>query len=403
MELFQNLLSTPYEFLSSYGLPFVLVLSVLVFVHEWGHFIVARMCGVKVDVFSIGFGKEILGWTAKNGTRWKFSLIPLGGYVQMFGDSDPASSRHDGTVEGEEGEEAREYTDAEKSVAFYSQPVWKRSLIVVAGPAINFIFAIVLLTGLYTMHGQPYTPPVAASIIEGSPAEIAGIKPDDKIVSINGETVTSFQDIVQTVAVNLNQPLEIELVHYKGDRVWEDKIHTVMVTPTLVEEADRFGFKHSRGRMGIYSPPGESETLDHSVWSAFLNANKETAKLTLDTLKAIGQMVVGVRSTDELGGILRIGAYAGEFAQAGFISMVTFAALLSINLGLINLFPIPLLDGGHLAFYAYEVVRGKPIGSNAQEYVLRFGFVLVMGLMLFATWNDLVQLKVVDYVVDLVS
>jgi len=403
MEFLQQFLSAPFDFLVHYGLPFVIVLSILVFVHEWGHYIVARMCGVKVETFSIGFGREIFGFNDKNGTRWKFSIVPLGGYVQMFGDSDPASAGHDESVEGKEGK-SRKMTAAEKKVAFYNQSLPKRSAIVVAGPAINFIFAIILLAGLYTVYGQPYVPPVAASLIADGPAERAGIQPDDKIVAINGNRIENFQDIVTAVAVNLDQELDVTVVSMVDIGVWDEANPTTLtMIPERKSVEDRFGFKHSKGLIGVVSPQGKSEVNEHSVLSATGAAVKETWGITTSTLKALGQMIMGVRSPEELGGILRIGAYAGEFAQAGIVSLITFTALLSVNLGLINLFPIPMLDGGHLAMYGVEALKGSPLNARIQEYAFRTGFAAVVFFMLFATWNDLVQLRVIDYLKNIVS
>lgn len=404
MELFQQLLTTPFDFFKDYGGPFLLVLSLLVFVHEFGHYIVARWCGVRVETFSIGFGKELFGRTDRNGTRWKFSLIPLGGYVQMFGDLDPASARSADAVTTEDGEKPRPMTAEERKVAFFSQPVGKRAAIVVAGPAINFLFAILILTGLYAVEGKPFTPPVAAAIIEGSAAQQAGMQPDDKILSMNGEKVTRFQDLTKFVAVNLDRAIAVEIARYQGDNQWNEAEPIVLnITPTLVVEEDRFGFRHSTGRLGIKSPPADIAMQDHTPVSALRAALTDTWEISANTLTALGQMVMGYRSTDELGGILRIGAYAGEYAQRGLIPMITFAALLSINLGLINLLPIPMLDGGHLMFYALETIKGRPMHEKIQEYALRIGMVFLLGIMVFATWNDLLQLKVVDYVLNLVS
>ena len=402
---FHKQITAPFEFLRDYGGPFVLVLSVLVFIHEWGHYIVARMCGVKIENFSIGFGKELFGRTDKNGTRWKFCMIPLGGYVQMFGDSDPASARH---AEGvQEGKEVRAFTEEEKKVAFYTQPLYRRTLIVFAGPAINYIFAIFLMTTLFATQGQPFTPPVAASIVEGSAAEAAGLKPDDKIVAIDGQEIEKFQDIRLHTDLGIDKPLVMQVRHADGKDAdgkvkWSDEVVTYNVTPRRIIENDRFGFRHETGRIGIISPSSAFEMQQHTVGSAFVAAVSETARISSDTLKALGQMIIGTRSTDELGGILRIGAYAGDFAQKGIIAFITFAALLSINLGLINLMPIPMLDGGHLALYAMEKVRGRPLSEQIQEYALRVGFVFLLGIMFFATWNDLVQLKVVDHFVKLI-
>lgn len=442
-----------------YGGTFLLVLSILVFVHEWGHYIVARMCGVKVETFSIGFGKEIFGLYDKHGTRWKFSMIPLGGYVKMFGDSDPASAGK--TEDVKEGDApARPMTEEEKKVAFFAKPVWQRALVVFAGPGINFIFAIILLTGLYATQGQPVTPPLASAVVVGSAADAGGFEPHDRVISINGEKVNRFEDIRRIVAIALDTPLEF-VVERDGKEV------TFTATPEKEEMTDRFGFKQSRGLLGIIGPSngflidtvttvdgqavngadearaallrnmdkdiiveidrGEElsklrvtplsevntglqnpesedfshliltssigdEFIHHSVPSAFVYSIKETWSITVSTLKALGQMITGTRSAQELGGIIRIGAIAGDMAQAGFIALITFTALLSINLGLINLFPIPMLDGGHLVFYAVEALKGSPIKEEVQEYAFRFGFVILIGIMLFTNLNDVIQL-----------
>lgn len=404
MELMQKFLSTPFDFLKDYGGPFILVLSVLVFVHEWGHYIVARLCGVRIEKFSIGFGPEMFGWTDKRGCRWKFSWIPLGGYVQMFGDTDPASARHAEGVKEKGAEKARPFTAAEKKVAFFFQPVSRRAAIVVAGPAINYLFAILILTGLYVAQGQPYVPPIAASVLSGSAAEKAGIRPDDKIVAVDGVKIASFNDLKKIVVLNLDKEMELTVLRSTGKKgQWRKKPVMLKAKPRLEMEVDRFGFRHATGKLGIVGPSSAFEMRPHNLFSALFSAAKETWSITSDTLRALGQMIMGTRSTEELGGILRIGAYAGEFAQAGWISFITFAALLSVNLGLVNLLPIPMLDGGHLALYAAEAARGKPVSERTQEYALRAGLAFLLGVMLLATWNDLVQLKFFDYVMKLVS
>ena len=449
-----------------FGAVFIIVLSVLVFVHEWGHFIVAKMCGVGVETFSIGFGKELFGWNDKHGTRWKFSLIPLGGYVKMFGDVDPASAGHVDGVKGEDGEVARPFTDEEKKKAFFAKPVAQRAAVVFAGPAINFIFAILLLFGLYVTQGQPVTPPIASGVMVGSAAEAGGFEPHDEIIQIDGEKIKRFEDIRRVVAIALNTQLQFTVLR-GGEEV------TFSATPKKEEITDRFGFTHSQGLLGILGPNnglavknivevnGQAVSGLDQIRDALFNvmgqksritiargadadgveqfdqmivatdatfnadlrevqdiekaaliisdqANKmflregivqsfgasitETFSITVSTLKALGQMVTGTRSATELGGIIRIGAIAGDMAQAGFIAIVTFTALLSINLGLINLFPIPMLDGGHLTFYAIEALKGKPLSERTQEYAFRFGFGILIALMLFANLNDLYQL-----------
>lgn len=404
MEMLNKLLTTPFEFVRDYGGPFILVLAVLVFIHEWGHYIIARICGVKIEKFSIGFGPEIWGRNDKHGTRWKICAIPLGGYVQMFGDSDPSSAAH---AEGvTEGEQVRSFTDEEKKVAFFTQPLYKRAAIVFAGPAINYIFAIIVLSALFMFQGQPYMPPVAAKVVEPSAAFDAGVRPDDKIVSVNGEPIARFQDLRPITDMNIEKPMQVVIVHSLGgkDKGWDEANPvTLTITPRRVVKEDRFGFRHEVGLMGIVSPESAFEMQKHGFFSAIGASIGETLRITTMTLKGLGQMIIGTRSTDELGGVLRIGAYAGDFASQGIIAFITFAALLSINLGLINLLPIPLLDGGHLAMYAMEKLRGKPLSTQVQEYALRVGLVFLLGIMFLATWNDLVQLKVVDYVVKLIS
>ena len=402
MEFLMDMLVVPVKFFKDYGGPFIVVLSVLVFVHEWGHYIVARMCGVKVVKFSIGFGKELFGWTDKRGCRWKFCLIPLGGYVQMFGDTDPASAQSAETVQ-EGAEPARPMTADERKVAFFAQSVGRRAAIVIAGPAINYIFAIIILTGLYYFQGQPYIPPVAAGVVEGSPAEKAGIQPDDWIVAVNGRAIESFTQLRKEAAINLDQPMDVTIKRSTGEREWNSEPITLRVSPKLEYEVDRFGFRHSMGRIGVSSPSSAFEMREHNILSATWYAARETVTITGDTLRALSQMVLGIRSPDELGGILRIGAYAGDFAQKGIVAFITFAALLSVNLGFVNLLPIPMLDGGHLMMYAMEKIRGRPLSDMVQEYMLRVGLLFLLFIMVFATWNDLVQLKLVDYVKSLIS
>jgi len=442
-----------------YGGTFILVLSILVFVHEWGHYIVARLCGVKVETFSIGFGKELLGFDDKNGTRWKFALIPLGGYVKLFGDVDPASTQHEkGADDGEGG--IREYTEEEKKQAFYAQPVWKRAAVVIAGPAINYIFAIILFAGMFTFNGQPVTPPVAAAVIGGSSADAHGFLPHDRVVSVDGKAITTFEDIRRemTVALDLEK-------HFVVER--DGELVDIYASPEKVTKEDRFGFKHSRGLLGLISPRhaiqietikvvdgrsyesaedvrralikrmGESFAVEikngeardvfnirplaefndfidnpdaeeynfiflsnveanqfvkYPLHTAVFEAVEQCWVVTRGTLEALGQMITGSRSAAELGGVIRIGALAGDMAKQGILALIFFTALLSINLGLINLFPIPMLDGGHLVFYAFESVLGRPIPERIQEYAFRVGFVFLIGIMAFANLNDIMQL-----------
>jgi regulator of sigma E protease len=359
---------------------FLVVLTVLVFVHEFGHYFIARRNGVRIEVFSIGFGPELFGWWDRAGTRWKFSAIPLGGYVKMFGDSDATS--------GVPLTQPAQLTAAEREVSFHCKRLSQRAAIVAGGPAANFVFAIVVLALLFMTYGQPYTPAAVGQVMPGSAAAAGGIQPGDMIVDIDGRTVDRFEDVQQVVRLNPNVPMTVT-VRRQG------KLVTLHVTPQRVEETDRFGH-HEIGQLGIRG--GGSKYIQRNPATAVVQACAETWNLSATTLQAMWQMVIGRRTTDELGGPLRIAQLSGEVAQGGLVPLLWFMAVLSVNLGLINLFPVPVLDGGHLMFYAAEAIRGKPLGQRAQEYGFRFGLALVLTLMVFATWNDLVHTGIVDLV-----
>lgn len=376
------------EFLSglwTYVVPFLIVLTVLVFVHELGHYWVARRCGVRVEVFSIGFGPELFGWTDRAGTRWKFSAVPLGGYVKMFGDADAASTP---------GAELAEMTAEEKAVSFHHKTLGQRAAVVAAGPIANFLFALIVFAGLFVIVGQPFTPPEIGGVLPESAAERAGLKAGDRIVAINDQPIERFEEIQRIIQLNLDSPLTL-VVRRDG------KDLRLNAQPTIVEEQDRLGNKMRLARLGIRG--GGVEFVRHGPGTAIWRALGETYHQTAGTLKAVGQIITGQRNSEELGGPIRIAQMSGEVAQGGIASLLVFMAVLSVNLGLINLFPVPMLDGGHLLFYGAEALRGRPLGARAQEYGFRIGLVLVFSLMVFATWNDLVHLRVVQYLVGLVS
>ncbi|NQW09679.1 MAG: RIP metalloprotease RseP [Alphaproteobacteria bacterium] len=371
--------------LVDYVLPFLAILTVLVFVHEMGHFWVARRAGVRVDVFSIGFGPEVFGWTAASGTRWKISAVPLGGYVKMFGDTDPASA---GSVD-DSG-----LSEAERDVTFHGKSLGARSAIVAAGPIANFLFAIILLASLYAIAGRPYAPPIVDEVVAGSAADDAGLMAQDVIVEADGVAIERFSDLRRLVFEQPGNRI-VMLIERDGARL------TLDVTPRAVTETDRFGNEHTFGQLGVRSNQVVTEHLNplHAV----VVATRETGAIVVQTLEAVGQMIAGTRGTDELGGPLRIADMSGSVAQSGWVTTIWFTAVLSINLGLINLFPIPILDGGHLLFYGIEVFRGRPLGERAQEWASIAGLSLVVALMLFVTWNDLVRLQVVDYIGSLLG
>lgn len=367
------------NFAPHYALPFIAVISIVVFVHEYGHYWVARRCGVKIEAFSIGFGGELFGWNDKRGTRWKVCWLPLGGYVKMFGDGNAASMP---------GETVNEMTDAEKKVAFYHQSVNKRMAIVVAGPAANYLFAIAVLTVLFIFQGMPYTAPDISGVLENGVAAKAGLMKGDHVVAVDGSQIDRFEDIKRIVALNQGSPMSVDVLRNNAPM-------TFTLTPEVVTMTDRFGGEHKIGRIGI-----TSDKLDYKKWSppmAVYHAVDETWNMTTATLKAVGQMILGTRGTEELGGPLRIAEMSGHVAEDGVVSLIWFMGVISINLGFINLFPIPLLDGGHLAFYAIEKLRGRPLHDRIQDMGMRVGMALVLSLMVFSTWNDLVHLKVISY------
>jgi regulator of sigma E protease len=351
---------------------FLIVLTVLVFVHEFGHYAIARWNGVRIDVFSIGFGPELFGWWDRAGTRWKFSTIPLGGYVKMFGDSDASSSQ---PVPG-----LGRLAQTERNVSFHYKRLGQRAAIVAAGPAANFAFAIVVLAVLFMTVGQPYTPAEVGQVTQGSAAEQGGIKPGDVIVNIDGQAMARFEDVQQAVRMNPGVAMEIAVRR-------DGKTLSLNVTPSRTEVIDRFGNRYEIGLLGIAR--SGMEYVKRDPVTALYQAVGETWNLSASTLQAMWQMVKGTRTTDELGGPLRIAQMSGEVARGGIAPILTFMALLSVSLGLINLFPVPILDGGHLLFYAAEAIRGRPLGQKAQEFGFRIGLALVLTLMVFTTWNDL--------------
>lgn len=371
--------------LVDYVIPFLIILTILVFVHEMGHYLIARRAGVRVEVFSVGFGRELFGWTAASGTRWRISAIPLGGYVKMFGEADPTSTGATGP---------NEMTAEQRAESFHHKPLKARAAIVAAGPIANFLFAILLLAGLYAIVGRPYAPPVVDEVVAGSAAEQAGIRIGDVFVSADGASVKQFSDLRRVVFSRPGEPLPM-VIERDGQR------QNVTIIPEPVTETDRFGTQHTFGRLGVRSNQVSIERLN--PFSAVGVATTETWSIVGQTLDVVGQIIAGTRGTEELGGPLRIAQMSGNVAQSGWITTVWFVAMLSINLGLINLFPIPVLDGGHLLFYGVEALRGRPLGERAQEWASMAGLTLVIALMLFVTWNDLVQLNVVTYLGSLLG
>jgi len=349
---------------------FIALLTVIVFIHELGHFLVGRWCGVKVDAFSIGFGKEIFGFNDRYGTRWRFAWLPFGGYVKFSGDANAASLS------------GGNRTPAPHSL--HGRPLWQRAAVVAAGPAANFLLAIAIFAGMYSIVGVPYLSPIVSKIIEGSAAEQAGIKSGDLIVKVNNKKVVSFSDIPRLISDK--QGVEIPIVVKR-----DGKDVKLLVTPKPFVIDDGMGGKVTIGLIGIQRSQKDGKLVFNRkgpIDALGLGVLK-TWDITISSLSHIKGMIVGQVSTKQLAGPLGIGKLTGNVARRGFTSLVQLAALLSISIGLINLFPIPMLDGGHLMYYAIEAVRGKAMGQRAQEIGFMVGFAVVVSFMLLATSNDL--------------
>ncbi|NQU60359.1 MAG: RIP metalloprotease RseP [Rhodospirillales bacterium] len=365
---------------------FLFVLTVLVYVHEWGHYWVARRNNVRVDVFSIGFGPEIFGWTNKAGTRWKIGAIPLGGYVKMLGQSDLP----------EDGEEEKPLTPEEKAVSFQYKTLAQRSAIVAAGPIANFLLAIVLFSGLIMFVGaaRPYAG--VGNIMPGSAAEEAGFIPGDRIISAEGEPVKWFTDLVRIVSAK--PEVTMNFLVRRGD-----KDLTIAATPKKHRQQNSEGETVEIGLLGIRFDPKQAEFERQDPLTATWMGVKQTAAFTKSIFSFLGKLISGEGNSKDLGGPLRIAQISGQMAQEGFGSLIFFMAALSVNLGLINLFPIPVLDGGHLLFFGAEAILGRPLSDRAQEYGFRIGLILVLILMVFASWNDLIHLRVFEFLKELVT
>ncbi len=372
---------------SGWILPFLILLTVLVFVHEMGHYLVARYCGVRVEVFSIGFGREIYGWNDRRGTRWRFGLIPIGGYVKMFGEQ-PGGPGRDA--------EGPALSAAERAESFAAKTLRQRSAIVFAGPFANFVFAIVVLAGMFMTVGQPFLPAHINAVDPGTAAERAGLEPGDVIVSINGTEIDRFEQVVDIVRPAPGQPLEIKVERDEREIV----LHAVV---GVHAEEDWFGSTQTIGRLGVRGGGGDRVLVRHDPATAVWRASVQTVTLSGMILDFVWQMISGNRTTKDLGGPIRIAQMSADVWQLGIESMLMFAVVISINLGLLNLFPVPVLDGGHLMFYFFEAIRGKPLSERVQEYGFRIGIVMVLGLMVFATWNDLQYFHVVEFLVNLVT
>jgi regulator of sigma E protease len=363
----------------AYVIPFLFVLSLVVFFHELGHFLVARWCGVRILVFSIGFGPEIVGFNDRHGTRWKISAIPLGGFVKFFGDENAASVPDNTRIAAMDADE--------RSQSFAFQPVAKRAAIVVAGPLANFVLAVLIFAGVFMLYGKQTMSARVDSVQAGSAAAEAGFKSGDLVVAINGHAVDSFADMQRVVGASAGEQLAVTV-----DRDGTQLVLTA--TPALKEVKDNFGNVQRLGILGISRSMAPEDLKMHPVAppQAVLLAVQETWSVIDRTLSYIGGVIAGREAANQLGGPIRIAQMSGQVASFGFVPLIQLAAVLSVSIGLLNLFPIPLLDGGHLLFYLIEGVRGRPLSERAQEVGFRIGLAIVLMLMIFATFNDIVHL-----------
>ncbi|ESR23469.1 RIP metalloprotease RseP [Lutibaculum baratangense] len=358
-----------------YALPFLFVLTVVVFFHELGHFMVARWCGVKIEAFSVGFGPELWGFTDRHGTRWKLSVIPLGGYVRFFGDENVASAPDSEAVAG--------MAEDDRRASFHGKGLGARAAIVAAGPIANFILAVVIFTVIFTTIGRFVSPAEVETVVPDSAAAEAGFQPGDVITAIDGRAIGSFSEMQRIVSTNP----EVELT-FRVDRGGEEVV--LAATPELQEISDPFGSTQRIGRLGIQGVVGGSATMKrYDPFTAFVMGLGETWFVVERTGAYLAGVVTGTQAADQLGGPIRIAQVSGEVAQLGFAALLNLTAVLSISIGLLNLLPIPMLDGGHLLFYAVEAVRGRPLSARAMEIGFRVGLAFVLMLMIFATWNDI--------------
>jgi regulator of sigma E protease len=361
----------------SYILPFIVLIVVVVFIHEYGHYYFAKRFGVGITDFSIGFGKEMFGWNDKSGTRWKVCVIPLGGYVKFFGDRNVYSQADNEKI-------IKEYSKEDQDKLFVLKPLYQRALIVFGGPLANFLLAILIFFSVYTFAGKDFTPAVINEVQKDSPAMVAGLKDNDIIVSIDGNKVKSIMEVSKFIMMSTDEFINFTINRYDQDLIFK-------VKPNLVESEDDFGNKVTKRMIGIKLGAYNNEVNHVKLGpeKALFYAVNEVYFVTTSSLKYIGSMLTGNGDSSQLGGPIRIAKISGQVAEFGILPFISLMAYISISLGLINLFPIPMLDGGHLMFYGIEKVLGRPLSQKTQEGFFRIGMFLLLSLMFFTTFNDL--------------
>ncbi len=364
----------------SYIIPFIVLILVVVFIHEYGHYYFARRYGVGVTDFSIGFGKEIFGWNDKSGTRWKICWIPLGGYVKFFGDRNVFS-------QADQKKLLAKYNEVDRQKLFVLKPLYQRALIVFGGPLANFLLALVIFFSIYTFVGKDFTPAMIAEVQKDSPAMVGGLKQNDVILEIDGNKVESIMDVSKFIMMSTDN-----LIDFKVKRSYDELI--LKIKPDTILGEDNLGNKINKRIVGIKLSAYNNE-INHvklGPAQAVFHAAHEVYYVTTSSLKYLGAMVFGKADTSQLGGPIRIAKISGQVAEFGLLAFVSMMAYISISLGLINLFPIPMLDGGHLMFYAFEKILGRPLSQKTQEGFFRIGMFLLLSLMFFTTFNDLKDL-----------
>lgn len=356
--------------------PFLFVLTIVVFVHEMGHYLVGRWCGIGVKAFSVGFGPEIVGFNDRHGTRWKLSAIPLGGYVKFTGDMNATSTPDPDEIEA--------LTEDERKVAFHTQPVWKRALTVVAGPMFNFLLTIAVFAMLFGTYGRPVVEPVVAEVVAGSAAEAAGFRPGDRFVSVDGSRIETFADVQRYVSGRTDDALTFVMVR-------DGREITLTATPKLTEQKDALGNTIKVGIIGVATNQevGQGRVVHYGPVEALGEAVAETGSIISRTGQFLKRFAFGREDKCQLGGPIKIAKMSGQAAQLGFLWLINLVALLSVGIGFLNLLPIPPLDGGHLVFYGIEAVTRRPVPERAMEAVYRIGLFAVLLFMAFVVWNDL--------------
>ena len=364
---------------------FIAMIAVLVVVHEGGHYLAGRLFGAKIEAFGVGFGRELLGWTDRRGVRWKINAIPLGGYVKFVGDMNEASQVDPAILS---------LPEKERRGLFAFLPLWQRAIIVAAGPAINFLFAILILAGFNLALGHQASPPVVERVMPGSAAERAGVAVGDRILSVDGKAVERFEDITAEIVTGTGNRVELLVQRGTAQR-------RIVVTPMMVETKDRFGNVSRYPRLGILRPAEVVQQV--GVPDALRQAVIDTWSITQTIGRTLRQVVVGERAITEMGGPVKTAQIAGQQASLGLLSAVAFMAFFSINLGFINLLPIPMLDGGHLLLYGIEAVRRQPMAEKVQQWAFMSGFAALMSLMAVLTWHDMISVGLLNRLANLLG